>query len=241
MICRMGRATWIWRCFTGNIGRPPPAPPALAVVRSDHHTPVGLFPLAEARHTLDLSNSIVHDLALEGVHRLELHLALVERPRCHLPGTLPQRLPAALPVTLYVQRDPDPSTHLTLDRTAEQLLDGVQRLAVVTDEESRLGALHGDVHTPLPDLDARVAVDVHRFEQPVHEVQGVLLRYGEAFLLALGFLLGTTAGLRHRVDGRGALRPLDRCSGNELAQLSVRGAVRTGHRPVDVAQRPRVF
>src|SRR5579872_2539721 len=213
-------------------GLAPPHPVSLGrlavVFRGDDHPAVGVLSLAKAGNSPDLTNRVVNDLALEGIHRLELYLALVECPGGHLPGPFLKRLLPALPVPLHIERDPHPGPQLALDGTAQQLLDGVERLPVVADQQRRLLALHGDVHPPIPDLRAGIPVDVHRLEQPLDEVERVLLSDDQPLLLALGFIPAVVAlapgAVLHPVWGGWG----DGCTGHLVHDRA--GLVRFAHR-----------
>src|SRR5882757_3006759 len=91
--------------------------------------------LALAVHTVDGGHGVVHDLALERSHRVELFtLPALQHPVCHAVPQRGQLIPATTAPLGDVQHQPAPLTGLLVHREAGQLLECVEHLALASDE-----------------------------------------------------------------------------------------------------------
>src|SRR5437870_3347727 len=102
----------------------------------DHHTPFRVLPLAGRFDAAQGRHGVVHDLPLEGIHRLEAFRT--PRP-LHPPGdplrTRGELRAPALSIVLDVHDHPASALEPALDGPADQLLQGIQRLAVPADQQ----------------------------------------------------------------------------------------------------------
>jgi hypothetical protein len=70
------------------------------------------------------------------------------------------------PVAVDVEQQPDPPFRLSKNRDTGELLKGIQRLTVGTDEYIEVGAFEVDVATGFVDPGRDVAVDIDGVQKP---------------------------------------------------------------------------
>jgi hypothetical protein len=113
----------------------------------------------------------VHHLALERVHRRELHRLPGLKHRTDGPlGQLAELGPPRGTVPAHVEHQPAALTGLLLHRQARQLLQRVQRLAVAAHKRLQIRADNRHNRPPVLDVQVDVAVVVDDVQQPFQVV-----------------------------------------------------------------------
>ena len=176
----------------------PPLRHATRSRRSDHHVPVRLDAVGVARQPGG-GDGVVHDLALERVHRRRAPRLRRTPSRGRSPpsATVDQLGPARGTVAGDVEHQAAALARLRLDGEAGQLLECVEDLAVVAGEPAQrlVGRVLGDDldgGAAVVDVDVDVTVEVGDVEQLLEVVGGDLALLLEP--LRAGRLDGAASG-----------------------------------------------
>ena len=159
--------------------------------RPDDDAPVWFLAEALGLNSVNRGDRIVDDLPLGRGHGLEL--VVLARGNHALRRRLHDRnqlIAMPGPVAVDVEQQPDPPFRLSKNRDTGELLKGIQRLPVGTDEYIEVGAFEVDVATGFVDPGRDVAIDIEGVQQPLKEVArplGVCLHHlGFDGLVAIG-------------------------------------------------------
>ena len=162
---------------------------------ADDDIPVRLVALALRLDAGRAFQVQVHDLPLRRAHRLEADgLARLQRLRGGAIGEIDETCFAPIAITGGVHRDPRcVAPARGCDRGADDVLDGVDRLAALADQDGDAGAAEAGCDRLVPLLDVDPAVGAQRAGDPLEE----LVDEGSVAFCrptAAGFSTGATAG-----------------------------------------------
>ena len=138
----------------------------VVLIHADDHATVAVLAGRPAGHALDLHNGGVNDAALVGVHGLERVVTLIaQRLGGDALGQRRQRILSLLAVVAGIEGDAEIASAALVAGQRGQILQGIQRLAVVADDVADVLTLKGKDGTVGFLLDLKADVQLHAVQQ----------------------------------------------------------------------------